>query len=251
MKIIIHPDFSAEESFIRELPSAFRRGEGHLLHDGRNKLRIFEYGGKCYAVKRFKDVNMFQRLAYTFFRKTKAERAFRYAAIFRQRGIETPHEVAFIEENPGGLFLTGYFICLYCPNPPAFPVLVPPEHFDEIMADDLAVLVARMHQKGIVFGDLNLGNFLYQKKSDGHYDFSVVDINRSRFMSKALPFDACMENLRTMTHREDLFRHILQKYADEQQWDRGLVVDEALRAFRKFVERYRKKNELKKLFKNR
>ena len=51
-----------------------------------------------------------QQVVYTFFRPTKAARAFRFAAEFRKRGIVTPHEMAYIEQKEHGLFTTGYFI---------------------------------------------------------------------------------------------------------------------------------------------
>ncbi len=56
-----------------------------------------------------------------------------------------------------------------------------PEEFNKVMAGDFARFVNRLHQKGIIDIDLNAGNVLYQPQADGHYTFSLIDINRMKF----------------------------------------------------------------------
>ncbi len=229
MKHVIHPDYQAFTEYIIGLPERFRRNEGQLISDGRNQVRAFEHNGYRFMVKRFKDVNFIQRIVYTFFRRTKAERAYLFAGILRNRGIDTPHEVAYLELKKTALFITGYFVCLSCDSLPAFAALVPPAEFNKEMARDLAAFFVKMHQKGILFGDLNLGNFLYQKRSDGHYCFTVVDTNRSRFREGLPTREACLKNLKRMTHRRDLFRFILCEYARLRGWDERETVRDAFR----------------------
>ena len=109
MKIVIHPDFMQTADFIRQLPQHFAQ-EGELLYEGRNEVRRYRVKDEWLVVKRYKQPNIIQRIVYTFFKKSKTERAYLFAGILRQRGFDTPHEVAYIEKKRGGLFLDGYFI---------------------------------------------------------------------------------------------------------------------------------------------
>lgn len=218
MKIIIAAPYRYLEKELRSIPQRFDKGEGELVYDGRNTLRRFLFQGKPVMVKRFKRVNPAQQIAYTFFCKTKAERAFFYAREFRRRGISTPEEVAYIELWEHGLFTVGYFVSQVCPDPPVFPVLVPSEDYNKQLATDIAAEIAALHQAGILHGDLNLGNFLYHKTKTG-YSFTVVDINRSHLMDKQPDEDACLKNLSTVTERPDLFRFIAEAYIQCRGWE--------------------------------
>ncbi len=246
MKHVIHPAYSDFTEYIIGLPERFSRKEGRMVYDGRNQVMAFEHKGCCFMVKRFKDAHFIQRLVYTFFRKTKAERAYRFAGMLRSRGIDTPHEVAYLEIKRAALFVTGYFVCLPCDNPPAFAALVSPPAFDKEMAADLAAFVVTMHQKGILFGDLNLSNFLYEKGGDGHVHFTLVDTNRSHFREGIPPRDECLKNLQTLTHRRDLFRFLHREYARVRGWDERETVRDAFRYLFLFEKRHDRKRRWQK-----
>ncbi|MCQ2148344.1 MAG: hypothetical protein MJZ16_12655 [Bacteroidales bacterium] len=216
MKITIHPDYASFSSFIGQIPQLFHQGKGKVLHNGRNKVMILEHEGKQFVVKKFKKANFIQRMAYTLWRPTKAHRAYLYAQELKKRGIDTPHEIAYMEDYAWGFFHTGWFICEECTWPQAFGPLFEAEAFDKELASAVARHIAYMHQNGIFFGDLNLRNFLYNKEEDGHYQFAMVDTNRSHFSDTSLPLPLCIKNLQTVTHRRDLFAHIVQAYAKER-----------------------------------
>lgn len=250
MKIIIAPEYKYLEKEIRDISRLFASHEGTIVYEGRNSIRNFSLEGTPVTIKRFKKVNLAQQVAYTFFKSTKAERAYRYARIFRARGIRTPREIAYVEEREHGLFTTGYFISTTCPDPPAFPALVLEKDFDKQLAEDLARLVVLMHGKGIVHGDLNLGNFLYHKdKESGHYSFTVIDINRSKFYDDVPPEDVCMKNLSTLTHRRDLFRFMVSVYAEERNWPVEKTIEKATMYLEELEARHERKQKIKKLFK--
>ena len=105
MKIIIHPEFINTASFIKQLPQFFEQ-EGELLHNGRNKVKRYRVNNKEIVVKRYKRPNIIQRIVYTFFKKSKTERAYLFAGMLREKGFDTPHEVAYIERKKNGLFWT-------------------------------------------------------------------------------------------------------------------------------------------------
>ena len=221
MKVVINPKYVFLHDFIEKIPQLFMQGEGEVLHEGRNSVRAFELkdGTLRLAVKRYKPVNFVQQIAYTFFRKSKAERAYLFAKELRDRGFSTPYEVAYIEDRKCGLFKVGYFISLRCDDPPVFSTLVPVEDYNRQLAIDLSALFVQMHLKGVQHGDMNLGNFLYKKRKDGHYDFTIIDTNRSHFYDKELDKKQCLLNLRTVTTRRDLFVFLIRKYADIRHWN--------------------------------
>lgn len=245
-KIKIAQGYDKYSNYIAEIPERFGRGEGTVIYDGRNSIHRLECDGHAFVVKRFRKVNFVQRVAYTFFRPTKAKRAFLFAKIFRDTGIATPHEVAYIEEYPGGFFTTGYFVSEECQDPPAFPALVPNPDYDKLLASDLAGLIARMHMKGILHGDLNFGNFLYRKEGN-HYHFTVIDTNRSHFCHGVPTKEQCLYNLRTMTQRRDLYEFMAGEYAKCRGWDEAEIRKEALEYLDRFLKKQERKWKLKNL----
>ena len=80
------------------------------------------------------------------------------------------------------------------------------------MAGDFARFVNRLHQKGIIDIDLNSGNVLYQPQADGHYTFSLIDINRMKFYTGYPPMKECVENLTRFTGRMDVFELVAREY---------------------------------------
>lgn len=241
----IDDDYVSLRDFILTVPRIFGRHEGELLHEGRNEVRRFSVGELDLVVKRYKRVNLVQRVVYTFFRKSKAERAYKYAHTFRNCGIDTPHEVAYIEQREHGLFVTGYFVSLSCPHPPVFHKLCEQQPFDVRLAEAVTRQILEMHKQGILHGDLNFGNFLYDVKDDGSVHFTVIDINRSRFCKGMPPREKCLKNLCTTTHRRDVYEYIVRYYARLRGWNEEEALGEALGYLERLEERNRKKDQLK------
>ena len=79
----------------------------------RNIVEKFSMSGKEYVIKIYKRPNLCNRIAYTYFRKSKAERAYRHALQLQELGIGTPTPVAYAIKKKKGLFSTGYFISEY------------------------------------------------------------------------------------------------------------------------------------------
>ena len=116
MKVHIHPHYAAYESYIRAIPSEeYEREEVYC--NRRNTVERVRFGDKDFVIKKYKRPALINCLIYTWFRKSKAQRAFEYAELFLQRGIETAPPVAYIEIKKNGFFHTGYFISEYLPYP--------------------------------------------------------------------------------------------------------------------------------------
>lgn len=242
MKIIIHPKYQSARSFISEIPKRFET-EGEMIHDGRNTVKRFKTNENEWVVKRYKNPNIFQRIAYSFFKKSKAERAYMYADRLRKADIDTPEGIAYIEDKKLGLLHFSYFISPACYDPCIFPALVDTKDYDHRLADALTAFFVKLHAKGVLHGDLNLNNILYHQDKKGEFHFSVIDTNRSLFKASLSRLE-CLDNLKRVTHRRDLLEYIVERYASLRRWDLYESVETVMEALDKFEKRRQMKRKL-------
>jgi Mn2+-dependent serine/threonine protein kinase len=256
IKIVISPEYEANplvKSFINELPTIFENS-GEILYAERNLIKKYEVDKSDnilneVVVKRYKRPNSIQKIIYSFFRSSKAERAFHNATELRKRGISTPREIAYIEITKNGLFEYGYYISGSDTAPPIRERLIEQEEFDHNMAEDFARFAATLHEKGILHGDLNSTNVLYHHGKNG-YSFSVIDINRMKFFdtSVSIPKKECFDNLTRFTGRMDLYEFVLDIYIKERNWDTEIDLKEAINIKTLHDEQWRRrKSFLRKL----
>ncbi len=254
MKVVIHPAYQQLLHFIEELPNRFD-SEGVLLYKGRNVVKQYLVEGYTLVVKRYKRPHLIQRIVYTFFKPSKMERAYRFAAMLREKEIDTPQEVAYIETFEGGLFSVGYFVSFYCSYPPVWVELDVEEFqhkfsnpqsgnvaetfamketstFNYLLADRLAEFFVELHTKGVLHGDLNLSNILYHQQADSGYVFSLIDTNRSVF--KIPNRRECLRNLVRVTHRRKVLVYLIAKYAELRGWNPEECMNEIIERLNKF-----------------
>ena len=85
MKVHIHPHYAAYESYIRAIPSEeYEREEVYC--NRRNTVERVRFGDKDFVIKKYKRPALINCLIYTWFRKSKAQRAFEYAELFSATG---------------------------------------------------------------------------------------------------------------------------------------------------------------------
>lgn len=237
MKLVFSDTYREYADYIRQIPELFERGEGELLYSERNEVRRMEHQGKVFIVKRYKRVNAIQRVVYTFFRKTKAARAYLFAQEFRRRGIDTPREIAYMETFSHGLFTVGYFVSEECLWREVAIDLRNREDYDRDLGRAVIQHLVLMHSRGVLHGDLNLTNFLYRREADGHCRFMLIDINRSHF-TDGMPSDSqCLRNLVRITHRRDLYEFLIRQYALLRGW----AIDATLRQSLRLLDRFEHK----------
>ena len=120
MHIIILQKYHTSRVFVSQIPKIFDT-DGETIYQGRNTVKRFMNGCGEWIVKRYKRPNLIQRIVYTFFEKSKAERAYLYAQTLQAKGIGTPDGIAFIEEKKCGLIRDCYFISTACNYPTVYP----------------------------------------------------------------------------------------------------------------------------------
>lgn len=241
--------------FVKNIPIIFNN-KGRLLYDKRNTIKSFSIDStdvpfQELVVKRFKSPHLFQSLVYSFFRSSKAFRAFSNASELRKRGVNTPQEIAYIENFQNKLLKSSYVITSFTNGQPIRDFLMAPEGFNHIVAEAFARFAVELHQKGILHHDLNSTNVLYHQSEQGNY-FSVIDINRMEFKSppKELTPAECFNNLTRFTGQMDLFEYVLQHYITYRSWKKEMIEDAIKIKINHDKRRIRKKaffNNLKRL----
>ena len=97
MNFKVNPSFENGTSSILDKIKMFN-SSGELFGNGdRNKIKLFDLDGKTINIKSFKIPNIVNKIAYRYFRKSKARRSFEYATILLEKGIGTPQPIAFLE----------------------------------------------------------------------------------------------------------------------------------------------------------
>jgi hypothetical protein len=183
MSTVISPLFTGLTDFIRRIPSRFA-AEGELIYKERNELRLFRTGSGSLVVKSFKVPHLLNRIAYTFFRFSKAHRSYRYSLEIIARGFHVPEPVAYVERFEWGLLKNSYYISGYTPAVTLrkeFSFIYPNTKEKTAILLAFAAFTARLHDAGIYHLDYSNGNILYTPEANGGFRFELVDLNRIRF----------------------------------------------------------------------
>lgn len=217
MKLFIHPDYSSLRTFVEQLPVRFE-AEGESIYKVRNEIKVFNVGDLQVNVKRFGIPHLFNRVAYTWFRKSKAVRAYENAARIIELGFDTPDPVAYIETYSGGFIHYAYFISLQCPYKRRFVEFAKGNPIGDraSVVGDLGVYVARLHQAGVLHKDLSVGNILFEMDATGTH-FSLVDLNRMKFCTIGMK-KGC-KNFNRLRGNEDFFRLLARSYSRTRGFD--------------------------------
>lgn len=241
MKIVIAPDSIQYTGFVQSIPAQFDKS-GTVIFKRRNEIRVFDVDGIALNVKRFKVPGLFNRMMYSFFRLSKAQRSYEYALRLIAKGINTPPPIAYILIKRNGLIHDSYYISHqvdYNRNMYEFGRggISGREH---ILAE-LAIFTARMHESGVLHRDYSPGNILF-KETDDAVEFCIVDINRLQFMKT--PVSSGCANFARLWGQQPLFEFVAKRYAKERKADAALCIELVLKAKNAFWERYTRKHPL-------
>lgn len=225
--------------------------EGKLFGDGkRNKIKLFEVDGKTINIKSFKIPNLINKVAYKYFRKSKARRSFEYANILLENGIGTPEPIAYFENSNLGGLKDSYYVSEHLECDLTYRELVEiPDYPDrDTILRQFTRFSYELHQKGIEFMDHSPGNTLIKKTDSGDYDFFLVDLNRMQF-HESMPFDVRMKNLCRLTPYKEMVAVMSNEYAKVSGEPEGLIFETLWKMTADFQHRFYRKKRLKKKLK--
>jgi tRNA A-37 threonylcarbamoyl transferase component Bud32 len=249
MKTVINPNYKSLEVFIENLPDAFEE-KGKTIYKARNEIKLFRVGNKLLNVKKFKKPHFINRIAYTFFRKSKARRSFENGQKIIQLGFDTPAPVAYIEIKSKCLLNSSFYICEQSPCKRLFREFEDGLSISgrEAIPEALGRYVGRMHEVGILHKDLSVGNILFEVDEAGVH-FCLVDLNRMRFC-QINPKMGC-KNFERLRGNSEFFQLIATSYAATRHLDKAVCfkwISQFQRInLKRFERKYRFKDFKKKL----
>ena len=189
--------------------------KGILFGDGqRNKIKLFELEGKTINIKSFKIPHFINKIAYKYFRKSKARRSFEYATTLLEKGIGTPEPVAYFENYDAVGLKDSYYVSEQLNCDLTFRELVEIPDFpghDNILRQ-FTRFSFDLHEKGIEFLDHSPGNTLIKKVAENQYQFFLVDLNRMDFHD-SMDFDSRMKNLSHLTPKKEMIAVMSNEYS--------------------------------------
>src|SRR5690606_23226200 len=177
-----------------------------------------------------------------------AERSYNYAKELLNKGIGTPHPIAYVEEQTLLAFTHSYYISEHLEYDLTYRELVhQPEYPDhEEILRAFTRFTWKLHEKGVEFLDHSPGNTLIQL-NNGDYKFFLVDLNRMNF--KNLTFEEGMKNFSRLTPKKEMVRVMASEYATLINKPEAVVFEEMWKATQDFQEKFRRKKALKKKLK--
>jgi len=251
MKYIFNPNCTNHEREIIEIINNFN-ANGILFGDGqRNKIKLFELEGKTINIKSFKIPHLINKIAYKYFRKSKARRSFEYATTLLVKGIGTPQPIAYFENYDFIGLKDSYYVSehLQCDLTYRELVEIPdfPDH--ETILRQFTQFSFDLHEKGIEFLDHSPGNTLIKKNAEGNYDFFLVDLNRMNFHN-SMDFDSRMRNLSHLTPKKEMIAVMSNEYSKLYTTQSETEIFEKMWFYTNdFQERFARKRRLKKKLK--
>ena len=245
MKVTVHKSVKSNLLKLKEFFLNFEQ-EGKILADGnRNQIKIFDLDDTQITIKAFKVPNFVNKIAYQYFRKSKAQRSYEYACKLLDLGVLTPFPIGYGIASNGLLFGKSFYACKLVNADATFRTLINEEHFP----DRIEILKAFtrftyvMHEKQIHFLDHSAGNTLIVTTENG-YEFYLVDLNRMEF--KPLDFETRIQNFARLTPKKEMVDIMAEEYARVGNYDMEQTKAAMWKATEDFQNHFAKKQAFKK-----
>ena len=220
---------------------------GTVFGDGqRNIIKLFTVDGAVINIKSFKIPNLINKIAYKYFRKSKARRSFEYATNLLEKGIGTPQPIAFFENYSWLGLKESYYASEHLQTELTFRELVEiPDYPDHAtILRQFTRFSFNLHEKGIEFLDHSPGNTLIKKVSEKQYEFFLVDLNRMNFHAE-MDVNMRMKNLSRLTPKKEMIEIMSDEYAKLYNKSFKEVFDTMWYYTCEFQEKYHRKRRLK------
>lgn len=245
MDFVITKGFSHHGASFAEIISNFKN-KGTLIGDGqRNIIKYFESLDIKVNVKSFKQPNNFNRIAYKYFRKSKARRSFEYATMLIDKGFKTPQPLAYLETSSLLGLKASYYISEHLDHLFLFRAVLEDVTFQDRTAiiNGYTAVIYQLHQHGIEFIDNSSGNILIEKKGD-KYDYYLVDLNRMNF-HKNMSISQKLKNFARLSNDPEVIEIVSKEYARLSNTPEAFCFKTIIESAQFASRRYRLKRKLK------
>ena len=207
-KFILNEEFKKFEYFLCNIKQFFKENS-NTIHKARNELKVIEHENQKLVVKYFKIPHFINKIVYTFFKKSKAQKSYEYALKIK---YFTPKPIGYIEFYKFGLLDESYFVSEkfdydFTIREPLLDINFPNKN--EIFKA-FAQFTFDLHENGIYHLDYSPGNILIKKEND-NFIFKIVDINRMKFLNMDLEKRA--KNFSKLWAKDEDLEFIAKEYA--------------------------------------
>ena len=243
--LILALDFKNHKKGLLQIIQNFSN-EGYILgNQKRNEIRVVNFEDTELNIKSFKKPGIINKIVYGYFRKSKAERSYKYASLLKEKGIGTPKPFAYSENKDLLGLKDSYYVSEHINADLTFRELVTQSDFPdyETILRLFVHFTHSLHENNILFNDHSPGNTLI-KKIDNVYHFYLVDLNRMAF--KSLNFSERMKNFSRLTPKKEMIEVMSNEYAQITGSDFNLVFNEMWKQTEMFQEKFARKKRLKK-----
>ena len=250
MKFNLNKKYNILSNQILNFITNFKNEGEYFVSGKRNAIKLFELENEVISIKSFKKPNIFNKIVYRYFRKSKARRSFEFASKLTEMQIGTPQPIAFFENYDFIGLKESYYACEHLENVFEFREIVQNEAFEnrDFIIRKFTQFTFEMHEKGIEFLDHSPGNTLIRKNNDGSYSFFLVDLNRMQF-HETLDFKTRMKNLSKITHKKDMIVVMSNEYAKLSNGDETTIFETMWGLTADFQYRFHRKKRIKKKLK--
>lgn len=217
----INPEYKQLRPFVSDLIHIFDK-DGETIYEGRNKLKAFRVGGVDLIVKSFKKPHIINKIAYSFFRESKAKRSYLYALDLLSRGVDTPAPIAYINEYKHGLLSRSYYVCIYRKEAVQIAPYVHGDIDNREVLEDMVRFIVSLHEKNVLHLDLSPGNVLIEKIGGKNY-FSIIDINRLKI--GGIDKNTALKNFARLSRNRAVSTAIAEIYAGCRGWNTSECVE--------------------------
>jgi len=186
---------------------------GITINKGRNTIKTIENEGENWNVKIFKIPHLINKIAYRFFRKSKAQRSFEYANKLLDIGVLTPKPIAFAEHKTTLFLLDSFYISEALNYDLTFRELISDVNYPDRLniLQQFTRFTYNLHVNDIYFIDHSPGNTLIIKQKKGDYRFYLVDLNRMKFGH--LNYQLRIQNFARLSLTDEMIEIIALEYA--------------------------------------
>lgn len=246
MNYHIAPTYKDKENQIVDIVTHFESRGNKFDERDRNSLKLFDLDGETINIKSFKVPNLINKIAYRYFRTSKARRSFEYGNRLLENDVLTPTPIGYFEER-GLFFGRSYYVSKHLTYDLTYRELIRDSEYvgDKDLLSAFAKFTHGLHQKNIHFLDHSPGNTLIVITDEG-YDFYLVDLNRMEF--GPMDFKTRMSNFRRLSAIESQVKVTADAYANASGDDKEVVFKAMWQEVQDFQKGfYRKKRWKKKL----
>jgi len=247
VKYCITPAYKEKADRILDIVTHFESRGKKFDERNRNSLKLFDLDGETINIKSFKVPNLINKIAYRYFRTSKARRSFEYGNKLLENGVLTPEPIGYFEER-GLFFGRSYYVSKHLLYDLTYRELIRDSKYvgNKNLLSAFAKFTYRLHKKNIHFLDHSPGNTLITIKDDD-YDFYLVDLNRMEF--GPIDFKTRMANFRRLSSVKSHVQIMADAYAEASRENARTVFETMWQGIQDFQEAFHRKKRLKRKLK--